>query len=142
MGESEQHMSLVRILDAWVRAQSSSTDWVCVFADLPETPPREKPPLVDGFRPDIWAEDIPRTFTLLGEAKTASDLETEHSTNQLRAFLQFLSLQSAPHLVIATPLRARASARSLVAQLAREWSAENVRRSFITEFDEPRRGGP
>ena len=46
----------------------------------------ERPPKLAGFMPDVYATDVPTTKTLVGEAKTAADLETKHSRAQISAF--------------------------------------------------------
>jgi hypothetical protein len=46
---------------------------------------------------------VPATRTILGEAKTQKDLETDHSRHQLTAFLYHLSCQSRGVLIVAVP---------------------------------------
>lgn len=130
MGESLTHIQLVQRIVTHVRSQFPAS-CLCVQEDLPETLRCEKPPMIEGYHPDIFAEDTPPTFTLIGEAKTAADLETEHSKLQFRAYLGYLKLRSCPHLVVATPWYARNSARSLLAAAKRDVDAEAVAVEFV-----------
>jgi hypothetical protein len=104
---------------------------LCVLLDLPESPRCEKPPAFGGFHPDVFAEDTPPTFTIIGEAKTAADLETNHSKLQFRAYLAHLKFHPSPRLVVATPWYAQNSARTLLAVAKREANAEEVTIEFV-----------
>jgi hypothetical protein len=107
---------------------------LAIFHDLPALLGAEKPPRIGGFLPDLYAVDAPPSITILGEAKTAEDLETEHSRKQLTAFLTFLQLQSNGILVVAVPWQARARAKNLVARLQRQLQCTSVRTIVITEL--------
>ena len=104
---------------------------VCVLYDLPQTPNGSKPPLIEGYRPDVLAENVPASFTLIGEAKTVKDLETPHSKNQFKAYLTYLRLRPNPHLVVATPWYAVNSARTFLAAAQRETDTNSVQVFFL-----------
>ena len=87
--------------------------------------------MIEGHRPDVLAEDTPASFTLIGEAKTADDLETSHSKMQFRAYLAYLKLRPNPHLVVATPWYVVNSARTLLAAAQREMDANLVKIAFL-----------
>ena len=67
--------------------------------------------------PDVLATDLPVTFRLIGEAKTADDLETDRSRRQIRAFLDHLGLYQGSVLYLAVPPNAAARARFLLRSL-------------------------
>jgi hypothetical protein len=67
------------------------------------------PPLVYGFRPDVWAYSDAGDF-VIGEAKTEGDIDTAHTRAQLAAFASWCREDRADHLYIAVP---RSAARSL-----------------------------
>ena len=46
----------------------------------------ERPPRIEGYVPDVFVTDVPTTTTLIGEAKTQQDIETDHSRRQIFAF--------------------------------------------------------
>jgi hypothetical protein len=130
MGESLTHIQLVQRIVSHVRSEFPDS-CLCILLDLPESPRCDKPPVIEGYHPDLFAEDTPPTFTVIGEAKTASDLETVHSKLQFRAYLSFLRLRPRPRLVVATPWYAQNSARTLLAAAKREADAEQVEVAFV-----------
>lgn len=69
--------------------------------------------------PDVYATDVPTTRTLIGEAKTRQDLETNHSRQQIEAFLGYLAFTPKGVFILSVPLAAAATARRQVAELAR-----------------------
>jgi ATP-dependent helicase YprA (DUF1998 family) len=74
----------------------------------------ERPPMIGGYVPDVYVTNVPTTFTVIGEAKTRKDLETEHSQAQVRAFLRFLAHTSGGVFILSVPLAAGATARRIV----------------------------
>ena len=82
--------------------------------DLPNFIGCDKPPKIGVFRPDVYAIDAPLTRTIVGEAKTQADLETDHTKAQFVSFIRFLRLQQNAVLVVAVPWQAKATARSLL----------------------------
>jgi hypothetical protein len=118
MAESTQHLQLLqRILD-YVWLTFGELYSLSVLHDLPTTVGGEKPPRLGGFCPDVYATDVPVTTTIIGEAKTARDLETEHSRNQLTAFIAHLSSQSSGVLIVAVPWQSTGAAQRMLRQLA------------------------
>jgi hypothetical protein len=103
MPESTQHVALVRRLVSYVNSTFSECQSLSVICDLPIPIGGERPPRIQGFTPDLYAVDVPATKTILGEAKTQKDLETEHTRHQLTAFLYYLSCQSRGVLIVAVP---------------------------------------
>ena len=131
MGESISHIQLVQRILKWVESEMPECQCLCIFKDLPDAGRHDKTPSIDGFFPDVFVEDTPPTFTLIGEAKTAEDLETEHSKRQLRAFLSYLKLRPRPRLIVSTPWFAVNSAKSLIAAAQRNVEATNVTISVV-----------
>lgn len=130
MGESQEHGDLVRNLKGWIAATYGINAWgLCLLCDLPETV--EKPPLVGGYRPDIWAVDIPHTLTAIGEAKITVDIENLHTERQLRAYLDYLAVQPRAALVFAVPWSSRASAVMMLENLVRRTTAQHVQRVYL-----------
>jgi hypothetical protein len=131
MGESISHIRLVQRIVQWLTSEIPECDCLCVFRDLPDARSQDKTPCINGFFPDVFAEDTPPTFTLVGEAKTAEDLETEHSKRQLRAYLAYLKLRPRPRLIVSTPWFAVNSAKSLIAAAQEDVEATSVAVSII-----------
>jgi len=133
MSESLLHANLARSLSEWIAAQSKGQRYV-IYRDLPELPASERPRRIDGFCPDIFcASDIGDPL-YVGEAKTARDLESAHTRNQLTAFLRFLAGHAGAALVIAVPWRMVPAARSLVRALQRITNTASVPAHFLDQL--------
>lgn len=117
MAESLHHIRLVEQILAHIEREYRPYHGLAVFHDLPKLLGAEKPPRIEGFVPDVYALDAPVSVTILGEAKTEDDLETDHSRRQIRAFLSFLAQQEAGVLILAVPWQAGTTARNLVANM-------------------------
>ena len=88
-----------------------------LLIDRPGTRADAKPPRVGRFTPDVWAQSKRRI--LLGEAKTAADLETSHSSQQLQAFLELVVFSPlGSRLLVAVPTFMAPRAKLIVGQLA------------------------
>lgn len=120
MAESAKHLELVRCIVTYLQRRYKGLTSVAALADLPGAIGCDKPPLISCYRPDVYAIDAPHTITIIGEAKTQQDLETEHTRNQLSVFIRFLRSQPQGLLVIAVPWQARARARSLARLLVQQ----------------------
>jgi hypothetical protein len=124
MSDSAQHLALVNSILVLVRRDFPTTRFI-VLSDLPGS--LDKPPRINGFVPDVFAEDAPRTAVVVGEAKTVRDLQTEHSRLQIAAFLKFLAAQQNGIFVLAVPWPATATARQIVEMELRELEPQNIR---------------
>lgn len=130
MAESEHHSGFVRYVQDWIVSTYEKECWgICLLTDLPES--QEKPRFLGGFRPDVWAVDIPHTFTVVGEAKLGSDIENPHTDAQLAAYLRYLGAQPNPVLVVAVPWPARASAILAVETAVSRTMTNHVARVFL-----------
>lgn len=120
----------MRRLQRWITENYGVTCWgFCALCDLPES--IERPPLVGGYRPDFWAVDIPRTLTVLGEAKSANDIDNLHSRRQLSAYIAHLRQQPRPVLVFSVPWFARPAAVATLELLISEFGAGCVTRYYL-----------
>lgn len=133
MAESQEHVDLVKALYVWVKERFGDSFYdFYILSDLPES--MEKPDVIGGFRPDLFAR-APGHLTLIGEAKTIADLETEHTRQQVAAFLRFLSGAPGAVFVIATPWPAHASAKNLVSTIARQTGITNVEIRLLRQWE-------
>ena len=133
MSESSLHTDLVRSLKEWV-ASRGEVRQLLIYLDLPELPSSERPPKIGGFYPDVYCVSDEGRPIYLGEAKTARDLESCRSRNQLTAFLRFLSGHPASALVVAVPWRVVPTARSLVRALQRLSGTTSVCTHFVEKL--------
>ena len=100
MIESALHVELIIELEEYVN--SIIEPGSCpVLVDLLGRPPQGKPFLLNGFIPDLF---VPSPFYIIGEAKTANDLESERSLQQLESYIRYLANHRTGRLVVAVPL--------------------------------------
>ena len=114
MPESAAHARLVRAILEHIDRHLASLTEISIREDSASALRGERPPVVGGFVPDVYAVNVPTTMTVIGEAKTRHDLETAHSLDQIEAFLRYLSLTGAGIFILSVPLTAGATARRIV----------------------------
>lgn len=133
MAESSKHTALVHIIIDHIQRSFADNPALAILNDLSSALHAEKPSRIGGFVPDVYAFDAPLTTVIIGEAKTADDLETEHSQRQLIAFLSFLGQQKAGIFILAVPWHAKRRAQALVTALCQATGAGAV--SVVTLDD-------
>jgi len=133
MSDSPQHLALVNSILSLVRKDFPPTKFV-VLSDLPGSV--DKPPRINGFVPDVFAEDAPHTAVVIGEAKTVQDLQTPHSRLQIAAFLRFLAAQQNGVFVLAVPWPAIATARKIVELELNELEPQHIRVVISDGYEE------
>jgi len=117
MSESAVHGKLITRIEQQIRAEFAD-ELDVLLIDRPGTKADAKPPRVGRFTPDVWAQSKRRI--LLGEAKTAADLETAHSSLQLQAFLEHVVFSPpGSRLLVAVPAFMAPRAKLIVGALAR-----------------------
>lgn len=84
MSQSDEHRLLVlNAADALIQRYPEVT----LVTDIQASPGDPVPPLIDRYRPDIYAW-LPQTDSLIiGEAKTHRDIWNSHTRNQVRSFV-------------------------------------------------------
>jgi hypothetical protein len=117
MPESEIHAALVQAVIAFAQVELGLLINIAVREDAVRPLRGERPPRIEGYTPDVHATDVPTTRTLIGEAKTRADLETDHSRRQISAFLSYLAKTQGGVFVLAVPMTARTTARRLLIEL-------------------------
>jgi len=126
MGESAQHMKLVKSLVEWVAQAYFENDAGQILIDSPESSASAKPPRVYGFVPDVYAERAMPRNLVIGEAKTTHDLESRHTRDQLAAFLMRCGQVPDSALVLAVPWHMTRFARALLRVLQRQADVRQV----------------
>jgi len=130
MSESSVHAALVNNLAAWIQAQVSGDVRAVVLVDILDVPGATRPPLINGYCPDVYCESLGRA-AFVGEAKTTVDLETRRSREQIAGFLRYLATKERGTLVIAVPWRTVPRAKTLFRYLQRATSTESVYLVFL-----------
>jgi len=127
LAESSQHAALVQIIIGYIKREHAEVTALGIVDDRSSAIGAEKPNRIEGFVPDVYAFDAPRTTTIIGEAKTKEDLETEHSKKQIAAFLSHLRYQNAGILIMAVPWQLKRRAQAIVTTLQQAVGAGSVK---------------
>ena len=120
MSESSNHIDLVKLLAKWITELLPPEDHSHMLIDIPENPRQKKPPKLYGFVPDIFVLNTSRYAFVIGEAKTATDVDNNHTTEQLTAFLRKCSENNNSLLVMAVPWHVVRLARWVITHCKRE----------------------
>jgi hypothetical protein len=131
MSESAGHITLVQSIKRWLLESYQNSGNLCLYLDSPFGKIGNKPPVIDGFIPDVYAILLGEELIIIGEAKTAHDLETRHTKAQLEVFLRHCSNKGNAILVIAVPWNLVNSARSLIRFLKKKSNTESVNVKFL-----------
>lgn len=115
-GESDEHAVLVSRLTAFVRERHGAAGNLTLYLDDRKMG-RERPQRIGGHLPDLYAQDVPRTFVVIGETKTQADLISPRSRRQLASFVRYLALHEIAYFYLAVPLIARPTATTLMREL-------------------------
>src|SRR5436190_23363296 len=99
MSESSRHILLVSNIVKWIH-HTQATEDLCILVDEPSRSATNKPPNIGGYQPDVFVKAMGRPLVIIGEAKTAQDLETPRSERQLIAYLSHLKTIDNSFLVI------------------------------------------
>jgi hypothetical protein len=117
-GESAQHVNLVERLVATVEQRHQTSRGIVVFADHHKFGINQ-PPMIGGYKPDVFAQDLPETFRVIGEAKTPDDFKSERSLRQIEAFLNHLALYENSTFYLAVPWFLKPRANYVIRDLSR-----------------------
>ena len=88
MSQSEAHRNLVLQVAKAIEARYFP---ISVITDLQQNPGDAVPPMIRGYRPDVYAHEEVRNIQIIAEAKTDSDLKNLHTQRQLMSFIGYLS---------------------------------------------------
>ena len=133
MPESAQHARLVEAIVAHTENRLGPFTEILVREDAVRPRRGERPPRVFRFTPDVYATDVPTTMTLIGEAKTAADLDTKHSRVQIAAFLEYLAYTPGGLFVLAVPILAKPRARWILRELGDPLGADAPQAEVIDD---------
>lgn len=98
MSESDAHSDLVKLV---AKALESRHPKVIFDIDLQEAPGDTVPPIINGFRPDVYARARQDYRLFIAEAKTGADLKTQRTYEQVLAFTEHLETMKNGHFTLA-----------------------------------------
>jgi len=106
MPESSVHTNLVKLLAQWIIELLPPEDSSHILIDIPENSPQKKPPKLYEFVPDVFVSNTNCYTFIIGEAKVATDIDNNHTIEQLTAFLRKCAESNNSLLVMAVPWHA------------------------------------
>lgn len=124
MSQSEEHRLLVLNIS---EALSRLYPEILVTADVQATPGAEVPPLIGGFRPDLYAQFPGTGSVIIAEAKTRNDILNEHTEGQVQVFLSHLDRQAEGRFILCALGRGADQAKTLMRFLVGKRSPSLVR---------------
>jgi hypothetical protein len=135
MPESIKHIKLVSALVTWISTQYFSGDKGRLLIDSPEYTALSKPKRIDGYVPDIFALKLLGGGIVIGEAKTARDLDNKHTRYQIEAFMKYCAIRPGSVLVIAVPWYLTRYARSLLCNISRSCGCDSVSTEVLDQLE-------
>lgn len=125
MSESDVHRSLVLRTAHAVRQKC--TQIATLLTDAPTKPGDPVPPLVEGYRPDLYGTGRDNRMIVLGEIETLASMRSPHTIRQIGAFLRYLEGHSLRGLlVLAAEGRGADRAKVLLGFLVAEYAVETT----------------
>ena len=138
MPESLNHSGLLIRMHHYVNYTFDEDHNLIVLHDLPGAIGCEKPPMIEGFRPDLYASKGALHTVIIGEAKTARDIETAHSREQFRAYARHLAVCTHPTFILAVPWQLRIRAKTLMLLAVEQAGAPGIMQIVIDDIQELR----
>ena len=88
MSQSDLHRNLVLRVAEEIKSRYPQ---IAVVVDVQKIPGDPVPPLIGGFRPDVYAEtQTACAIVVIAEAKTDNDINNRHTREQVSAFIRHL----------------------------------------------------
>lgn len=84
------------------------------------------PPILGGYRPDIYYKETLEEYCVIGEAKTGPDLDRHHSRLQISAFLEHCKLWERSIFLLAVPWNYERRGKNLSKFIRDECGATDV----------------
>lgn len=100
MSESDAHRDLVMLVATRIESKYPGSS---VVSDRQQLPGDLVPPLIGGFRPDVYATVslADSVSVIIAEAKTNADIRTDHSERQVLAFIRHLEQKESGRFILA-----------------------------------------
>ena len=118
MPESIQHHKLVRFLTSQVKEIVPTECWSLIQIDSPESL-NLTPQTQEGYRPDVYYRF--NGLLIIGEAKTAKDVEMQHSRVQYESYLKECSVfEGQAYFLLAVPLLEKATANNILQRMKKQ----------------------
>lgn len=108
---------------------------ISITADVQQAPGDAVPPMIDGFRPDVYATLPTTPLIIIAEAKTDRDIDTSHTHSQLSAFVNYLEQKRAGSLILSVTGCGAGRAKTLLRFLYQSTGAKHTSLSVFDSCD-------
>jgi len=132
MAESIDHR---RLITAGIKLITSKYPSMKIISDIQESLGDQVPFLIGNHRPDIYATDLSQGAKpnfVIAEAKTDKDLDSSHTENQVRSFIDYLEQRDKSKLILLTTGVGARRAKSILRFASVEAS---IQRTELAIFD-------
>ncbi len=106
-----------------------------VITDIQKAPGDPVPPLIDGFRPDVYAETQAKQSIIIAEAKTDRDIDNRHTRQQISAFINYLESRMKGHFIFSVTGCGANLARTTLRFMRQEFGVINTTLSVFDSYD-------
>jgi hypothetical protein len=135
MGESAVHVRLVTVLVTWVSRIFLNGAENLILVDGALGVSQNAPPSIYGYTPDIYLSKNAKNIMVIGEAKTAGDLENNHTKDQFKAFMRKISEVKDSLFVVAVPWDMTVLARRFIEEQKKQLGGVVINTKVISEYD-------
>ena len=105
---------------------------ISLITDVQTTPGDPVPPVIGGYRPDVYARNTSANSVVIAEAKTDCDLSNKHTHNQIASFITYLERNGDGVFILSVTGCGANRAKTLLRFMCREM---HVTKTDITVFD-------
>jgi len=126
MSEGAHHARLVEVLLDAAHGHFGSAEGVWTWADQPASGVHRVPFMIGEVRPDVYLRSATGDRVLLGEAKTARDIDNPHTHAQLKEYFEHLASERGALLWMAVPLQSAGEAFRVARSIRAASSAAHV----------------
>ena len=130
MGETKEHSNLVERMFNYVK---KNFPYYLVSADIQNRTGDEIPGKIGGYRPDLFAYNEQNGHHIIGEAKTSRDLESRHSIDQIKAFLNYLKTKNNSDFMLSVPYESADRAKVVLSFIHKDLDLKEIK---IIVFDQ------
>lgn len=126
MSESEHHRSLVQALATEISADPVWCWPPVIYCDIQNGIALDVPPIIGCNRPDVFARDLVSAISIIGEAKTANDIDNQHTFDQLASFFDYLRSQPQGELWMGVPWLNAGTAMRVCTNMRKKTAAQHI----------------
>lgn len=126
MSESNHHQSLVKALATEIASNLVWPNPPIIYCDVWDGMGADLPPIIGSNRPDVFARDLTTSLSIIGEAKTANDIDNRHTYEQLASYFDHLCHQPHGELWMGVPWLSAGTATRVCTRMRKMTNAQHI----------------